>query len=208
MALPTLNQLPFNKRPDLTPYLLHLTKNTNKEDEYSAYDNLVSILMTGRINGSSSTKGFIRGPNRATCFMDVPFASLKYVLTPENTDPDNPRYEPYGIVVTKGYAYNHGLRPVLYLSNIETTALGVPRNELWRVVRLERNHEGWINWVHEREWRCKGHFKLPKTIHTAIVRNTRDAKKLRDRINDEPEKFKCVPDSILPAEVICQGLLK
>ena len=31
--------------------------------------------------------------------MDVPFASLKYVLTPENTDPQEPRYEPYGIAV-------------------------------------------------------------------------------------------------------------
>jgi hypothetical protein len=33
--------------------------------------------------------------------MDVPFASLKYVLTPEDADPQKPRYEPFGVIVTK-----------------------------------------------------------------------------------------------------------
>ena len=140
--------------------------------------------------------------------MDVPFASLKYVLTPENTDPENPRYEPLGIAITKGYAYDKGCRPVLYLSNEEVNTLGVPEDELWRVVRLERNHEGWISWVHEREWRCRGSLRLPKTIHAAIVRSTREAKKLRELIHDDRDSFRCVPDSILPASVICQGLLK
>ena len=208
MPLPSFDDLPFNKRPDLTPYLLHMTKNTNKEDEYSAFDNLVSILRRGRVWGSSKKKGFIKGPHKATCFMDVPFASLKYVLTPENTDPENPRYEPLGIAITKGYAYDKGCRPVLYLSNEEVNTLGVPEDELWRVVRLERNHEGWINWVHEREWRCRGSLRLPKTIHAAIVRSTREAKKLRELIHDDRDSFRCLPDSILPASVICQGLLK
>lgn len=226
MPLPSFDDLPFNKRPDLTPYLLHMTKNTDKEDEDSAFDNLVSILKTGRIWGSSRKRGFIRGPNKAACFMDVPFASLKYVLTPENTDRKNPRYEPLGIArsvaiaprlqappgsgspITKSHAYDKGCRPVLYLSNEEIERLGIPAAELWRVVRLERNCEGWINWVHEREWRCKGAFRLPKTIHAAVVRSTREAKKLRDMIYDDRDSFKCMPDAILPASVICQGLLK
>ena len=33
--------------------------------------------------------------------MDVPFASLKYLLNSETTDPDNPKYEPYGVFVEK-----------------------------------------------------------------------------------------------------------
>jgi len=45
-------ELPFWDRPDLTPYLIHFTKNTLAEDEYSAYNNLVSILTTGEIYGS------------------------------------------------------------------------------------------------------------------------------------------------------------
>ena len=207
MPLPSFDDLPFNKRPDLTPYLLHLTKNTNATDKFSAFDNLVNILKLGKVFGSDR-KGFIRGPNKAACFMDVPFASLKYVLTPENTAPSNPRYEACGVIITKTRAYKKGCRPVLYLSEKEIKSLRIPKDELWRVVKLELLQDGWINWIHEREWRCKGAFKLPKTIHAAIVRNTNEAKRLREIIHDEPKDFKCIPDSILPATVICQGLLK
>ena len=112
MTYPTFDELPFNKRPDLTPYQIHLTKNSRREDEFSAYDNLVHILETGRIWGSGK-EGFVRGGKKAACFMDVPFASLKYVLTPENMKPEEPRYEPFGIVVGKASAYKRGLRPVL-----------------------------------------------------------------------------------------------
>ena len=37
-------ELPFDDRPDLSRFLIHLTKNTIREDEYSAFDNLVNIL--------------------------------------------------------------------------------------------------------------------------------------------------------------------
>ena len=67
----------------------------------------------------------------AACFRDVPFASLKYVLTPENADPQSPRYEPYGIAVTKRYAYGEGCRPVLYLSDGTPTRAAVLRIDAW-----------------------------------------------------------------------------
>lgn len=207
MPLPAFDELPFNARPDLTPYLLHLTKNTEPEDDLSAYDNLVNILKTGKIWGSSSEKGFIKGPNKAACFMDVPFASLKYVLTPENSDPQSPRYEPYGIAVTKRYAYSGGCRPVLYLSDAETRKLKIPQSELWRVVRLEVSKKGWISWLHEREWRCKGDFKLPSTVQAVFVRNTREAESLMEAITSSKSKFKCRPRAVIPLTVMCQGLL-
>ena len=119
MSLPQFYELPFNSRPDLTPFLLHFTKHTNAEDGFSSYENLVNILEEGEIWASDTKKGFIKGRIKATCFMDVPFASLKYVLTPENADPQKPRYEPYGLAVTKRYAYKHKCRPVLYLSKAE-----------------------------------------------------------------------------------------
>lgn len=31
----------------------------------------------------------------------IPFSSLKYVLDEESANPNNPRYEPYGIAFTK-----------------------------------------------------------------------------------------------------------
>jgi hypothetical protein len=90
-----------------------------KELGCSAYENLLNILQTGKIWGSEPKAGMIKGKSRAACFIDVPFASLKYVLTPENSDPQSPRYEPYGIAVTKRFAHEAGCRPVLYLSNDE-----------------------------------------------------------------------------------------
>lgn len=110
MKRPAFEDLPFYERPDLTPYLIHLTKNTKKEDGYSAYDNLISILERGKIWGSSRESGFIKGPNKAVCFMDVPFVSLKYVLNKDNTDPSRPRYEPFGVFITKKFAYKRQKR--------------------------------------------------------------------------------------------------
>ena len=78
--MPEFEDLPFNISPDLSPCIIHLTKNTKKEDEYSAFDNLTSILKSGEIWGSDKKKGFTKGPNSATCFMDVPLQSLKYIL--------------------------------------------------------------------------------------------------------------------------------
>ena len=69
MALPEFEDVPFDERPDLTPYLIHLTKNTKAADKFSALDNLTNILQLGKIWGSNKSEGFIRGPHRATCFM-------------------------------------------------------------------------------------------------------------------------------------------
>jgi hypothetical protein len=60
MAHPDFEDLPFFERPDLTPYLIHLTKNTKADDDYSAFENLVSILQNGEIWGSKKEKGFIK----------------------------------------------------------------------------------------------------------------------------------------------------
>lgn len=206
--MPTFNELPFNARPDLTPYLLHLTKNTKADNQYSAFDNLVNILQTGEIWGSDTTKGFVRGPSPAACFMDVPFACLKYVLTPENSDPEHPRYEAYGVAVTKVFAYRHGCRPVLYLSNDEIESIGIPAEELWRVVRLEVHNDRWISWLHEREWRSKGNFELPRTSVAVLVKSTRNSLRLQKLIRDDPKSFECAPRSIIPLNVICQGFLE
>jgi hypothetical protein len=206
MSRPEFEDLPFDERPDLTPYLIHLTKNTKEKDKYSAFDNLVNILEEGEIWGSSTKEGFIKGHNKATCFMDIPFMSLKYLLNHDNSNPNKPRYEPFGIIVTKKIAYKRRCRPVLYLSNKELDALGIPEKELWRVVRFEADDSGWISWIHEREWRCRGSFKMPKSIHAVLVKNTIYAKKLTKMINKNPDEFKVKPKSIIPLTVMCQGL--
>ena len=199
--------LPFNVRPDLSPYLVHLTKNTTDKNNYSAYENLVKILKDGEIWGSAPKKGLIKGKRKAACFMDVPFASLKYVLTPENTDPKNPRYEPYGIAVTKKYAYRNGCRPVLYLSNEELDKIQFPVDELWRVVRFEERRNGWISWLHEREWRAPDRFILPTKIQSVFVRSPKEAYDLTKQLHHESDDFPCEIGSVISMTVLCQGLL-
>jgi hypothetical protein len=206
MKLGDSNDLPFFERPDLSPFLVHLTRNTAAKDGYSAYDNLVSILMTGEIFASTRKTGFIKGKGRASCFMDIPLGSLKYVLNEANTNPNKPRYEPFGVVVSKEYAYAHGCRPILYLSNDDVRSLGIPERELWRVVRLDAVDGTGVNWLHEREWRAKGSFAMPRKVRAVLVKNTKTAQRLQKRITDEPGSFKSVPAAIIPLTVLCQGL--
>jgi hypothetical protein len=196
------DDLPFRERPDLTPYLIHLTRGTEREDRYSALDNLISILKTGVIRGSSASKGFIIGPREATCFMDVPFIALKYVCKEWNRS----RYEPYGVVVSKRFAYEQGARPVLYLSKKERADLEIPRSELWRVVRFEVSDSGWISWLHEREWRCPDSFQLSKALVAVLVKTTTDAMQLQAEIDADRRAFKSIPKSIIPLHIVCQGL--
>lgn len=205
MPKPAFRELPFRERPDLTPFLIHLTKNTKSTDEFSAFDNLVSILKNGEI-WASNAKGFIKGGCEAACFMDVPLLSLKYILNHENADPDDPRYEPFGVLVHKLNAYKKGCRPVLYLSSEEQYDLKIPKAEQWRVVRFELSEEGCISWVHEREWRFPGAYPLPKTFLAALVKDTKHAMELATLIAKTPGKFKALPQSIIPLSIACQGL--
>jgi len=204
--MPDFDDLPFDERPDLSRFLVHLTKNTKAKNGKSAYRNLLSILRSGKINGSTSAKGFIKGKYSATCFMDIPLHCLKYVLDRDNADPADPRYEACGVLVQKPYAYKMGCRPVLYLSNAELKKLSLPDDELWRVVRFEVKENSWISWLHEREWRCMGDFQLPAKPLAVVVRDTKHAVKLRDEIGKHPKKFKAKPKSFIPLTVLCEGL--
>jgi len=204
---PDFEDLPFFERPDLTPYLIHLTKNTKADDDYSAYNNLVNILMSGKIWGSENqkNKGFIKGPHPAACFMDVPFYALKYILNGKNSDPVDPRYEAFGVFVTKKNAYRKGCRPVLYLSDMEKKQLCIPQDDLWRVVRFEASDDGWISWLHEREWRCKGNYVLPRDAGV-LVKNSSYVERLNNRLREEPTEFEVHPRTIIPLTILCQGL--
>ena len=132
MAGKKLKELPYYERPDLTPYLIHLTKKLARR---TALENLISILQDGVIEGTDNfIKNAAHGNGvKAACFMDVPFAALKYVCSPKNAE----RYQPYGVVVQKRSVYKQGGRPVLYLSDKECEKLRISLKQLWRVVSLE-----------------------------------------------------------------------
>ena len=108
--------LPFNERPDLTPFLVHLTKDLQS---------LKSILEDRTIKASDK---YIQGSHDVVSFMDVPFYSLKYVLNKKNRK----RYGPYGIIVRKKFAYKKNVRPVLHLSDQEVEE-SIPPASGWYV---------------------------------------------------------------------------
>jgi hypothetical protein len=178
-----------------------LTRGTEAENGHTALDNLINILETGEVWGSDPAKAYIKGKHRAACFMDIPFAALKYLwLNPEKTN-----YEPYGVVVAKPWAYKRGARPVLYLSNDELERLCIPDDELWRVVRLENDGDLWTSWLHEREWRCADRFMLPSDP-IALVNTEEDVAELQAALARRAAHTKCHPRAIPPLHVICQGL--
>jgi len=185
---------PYWVRPDLTPYLIHLTRS---DDDHSALSNLVNILKAGTIFGTGEKK---KGGIESVSFMDVPFIALKYICTEENIK----RYEPYGIIVSKTFAYKNNVRPVLYLSSKELNqAVKVPKKEHWRVVSFQK---GMVDWAHEREWRCRGDFKLPKEPLGILVKTVEDAATITTRLHKVAKNFKSIPNSIIPLELVCQGL--
>lgn len=192
-------ELPFFERPDLTPFLVHLTK---KSSEADGFDNLVRILQTGVILGSGHWPGRVAGPHTASCFMDVPLPSLKYVLHQRNKR----RYGPYGVLISKKYAYKRGCRPVLYMTKSERKSL-LEKDDWWRAVTLEGVSGKETNWLHEREWRAKGNFALPKpTLRAVFVRTTKEAQTLQALITEDPKAFAVKPRAILPLSIVCQGL--
>lgn len=191
--------LPFFERPDLTPFIVHLTK---KSGESTGFDNLVNILKSGIIRGSGHKPGNVAGPHTASCFMDVPLSSLKYVLHKRNSR----RYGPYGVLISKIFAYKHECRPVLYMTKKERKTL-LKKEEWWRAVALEGVTGKKTNWLHEREWRAKGDFSLPSpTLRAVFVKTTREAEELQNMIAENPKEFSVKPRAILPLSIVCQGL--
>ncbi len=134
-------------RPDIVNAVIHLTGNRTASNGCSAEQALQAILKEGKIRGSCSA-GFIKGPNRATCFTEMPLPSIKYFIK------DNfarHQYENYGIAMHKSHAWKMGARPAIYLPDEE--ADWIPDEQKWRLVRFEYGN---VDFTHEREWRCKG----------------------------------------------------
>jgi hypothetical protein len=56
MPLPQFDKLPSNACPDLSPYLIHLTKNTKAEDDYSALIISSTYWRVGRDGEKASSR--------------------------------------------------------------------------------------------------------------------------------------------------------
>lgn len=203
--MPKFIEYPYYVRPDLSPYLIHLTK-SDPESGLSARDRLLKILREGVIRASDPRSGHIKGDTPAVCFMDVPFMALKQVLSDANVE--RGRYEPYGLVISKQLGYREGARPALYLSREETSHL-IQEEERWRVVHFDGSDpDDWSGWLHEREWRLKGDFPLPSPYRFTgvLVKTASECARFRQDLEASPGEIPSMPHSIIPIQVVCQGL--
>jgi len=151
-------------RRDLGRLLFHLTRTPGPQTpplrtrSYapSAHDALRNILIEGRLAGTS---GFIRGGYKCICFSESPITELVSLFKLSELaaqQSQRPKYEPYGVAVTKDWLFARGGRPVIYQPDSEYEQL--PESLRYRHVRYEPPG---IDFTWEREWRlCANELRL------------------------------------------------
>lgn len=84
----------------------------------------------------------------------------------------------------------------------------MPDDQLWRVVHFDVTEEDWTGWLHEREWRCPGPFELPRshTFTAAPVKTSSEVPAVRRQLVGDEDQFASVPRSVIPVQVVCEGL--
>jgi len=135
-------------RRDISSQLIHLTKSTEK---LLAINVLEKIINGEKLIGGT---GFIKSHEQCICFSETPLNEIAKLLKANEVTIQNglrPRYEPYGVVVSKKWAWDQGARPVIYQPDLEYDIL--PNELKYRHVRYELESD--IDFAWEREWRLK-----------------------------------------------------
>lgn len=133
-------------RRDISNYLIHLTKATQ---ENKALDVLRKIINEEKLIGGT---GYIKSYEPCICFSESPITEVAKLLKANEITNRNglrPRYEPYGVVIAKEWAWKQGARPVIYQPDSEYYLL--PDELRYRHVRYELESD--IDFTWEREWR-------------------------------------------------------
>lgn len=151
------------RHPDLFDSVTHLTGRPGAVFGASDLDprgRLSSILESRRIVGSRP----YGSPSPVVCFTESTPQGLEFLVR-------ELRYEPWGIMFKKDFAWAHGAAPALYVRSDEYECLSAtPTSFRSRAVRLE---PGQSEWLHEREWRspCQ-HFEFePGDVVALLVGN-------------------------------------
>lgn len=169
-------------QPTSAAMLTHFTRRSSAGD---AMDNLVAILRTGIIQGSSR---MVRTQRAVVCLFDAAWPELNRLLTPDNRR----RYEAFGVALDKRYAFMMGARPVIYMPWSEAREI-VEEDELWRVVAIDLEQTPPVDWTFEREWRIAEQLRLPEQGTVALVETWRDVEELYDRFDGAPPCAGIIP---------------
>ncbi len=125
-------------RADLSNDLIHWIRGASDDE---AFDTMRRIVLEQRLLGGT---GHIKGEYTCVCFTEAPQGTFHKVVG---------RYRPFGIRVSKRWAYAQSGRPVVYQTDAEFHQL--PESHKWRHVRYEPNAEPPIDFSWEREWRIQ-----------------------------------------------------
>lgn len=135
----------------------------------SAYNILRKILHEGKLQGTSTwTNG-----EDCVCFTEAPiqeFNSIFSLVSIAASKEERPRYEPYGIAVSKQWLFKQGGRPVIYDS--PSSFENLPPDIQHRFVPYDLEHGVDFTW--EREWRIRTSTLALDPKNTLVVVPTSD----------------------------------
>ncbi|MHB8276469.1 MAG: hypothetical protein ACYDIA_02290 [Candidatus Humimicrobiaceae bacterium] len=130
----------------------------------SAYSVLNKILYEESLKGSSK---WTYGKN-CICFTEAPIIEFNSIFTLNeiaSSIKERPRYEPFGIAVSKKWLYEKGGRPVIYDHPDNINLL--PDDLKYRFVPYDPVNG--IDYTWEREWRMNADFLKLDPKHTLVV---------------------------------------
>jgi len=135
----------------------------------SAYAVLRKILSEGQLKGTSAwTYGYT-----CVCFTEAPIAEFNSIFSLVEiaaSKCERPRYEPYGVAVSKKWLFQQGGRPVIY---DRPDAFGMlSESQRYRFVPYDPGRG--IDYTWEREWRIKTDALRLDPKHTLIIVPTAD----------------------------------
>ena len=135
----------------------------------SAFAVLYKILSEGKLEGTSTwTYG-----QKCICFTEAPiteFNSIFSLVAIAALKQERPRYEPYGVAVSKKWLFEQGGRPVIY--DHPDAFENFPQDLRYRFVPY--NPVRGINYTWEREWRIKTDVLRLDPKHTLVIVPTAD----------------------------------
>jgi hypothetical protein len=178
-------------RDDLSNNLVHLTKGTSNDPtkhREEALQTLEKILREKQLRGGI---GFIKGSHRCVCFSEAPISKISYLIGLE--DKGVFKYQPYGVMVKKDWAFKYGGRPVIYGPDSDYEKL--PQEMQYRHVRFWLGDKYDIDHTWEREWRIKADAIALSPEEVTVVVPDRNAKNaFADYFNTTPWHYIVLSD--------------
>ena len=164
-------------RRDFGNLLFHFTRAPTERLIEVVFDNGSKMTMSGSTNAVLRKilyEGQLMGTSRwsygqnCVCFTEAPiqeFNSIFSLIEIAASEQERPRYEPYGIGVSKTWLFAKGGRPVVY--EHPDNFASFPEKEKYRFVPY--SPEKGVDFTWEREWRIRTNYLALDPHETLVV---------------------------------------